>query len=126
MSVRPVSLGIPIVLVACAGPRAAAPSPQQPGGEAASPQAAGSAAVPSPAPAGSGIRFNVDPPDALVQLNGRDIGTVAALGPNGAVRLAPGIYRVTLRRDGFEPWRAEVAVRGGYERLQVSLVRRSP
>lgn len=124
MFARVAWLGLPLSsFVACATSRA-------PATQAVPTVAPRTEVAPAPPPAPvpaleSGIRFFVDPPDARLLVNGRDLGGVAQLG-GGVVRLAPGLYRVTLRREGFETWRAEVAVRGGFERLQVSLVRQSP
>ncbi|MHB8419205.1 MAG: PEGA domain-containing protein [Myxococcales bacterium] len=120
MSVRLAWVGLAALLAACATPKsagqpAAAPPAAHPAAEAARPAQA--------AAASSGIRFSVDPRDARIIVNGRDLGTVETLGANGALRLDPGLYRVTLRREGFETWRAEVAVRGGFERIQVQLVK---
>ncbi|HUB09833.1 MAG TPA: PEGA domain-containing protein [Myxococcales bacterium] len=117
-------VGLPFVLAACATAQrpAAQPVSSAPPRPVATPSAPPQA---SPSP-GSGIRFFVDPPDAEVLVNGRDLGSVARLGADGSLRLTPGIYRVTLRHPGFETWRAEVAVRGAFERIQVQLVKQTP
>jgi hypothetical protein len=124
MCARSAWVGLPFVLAACAtaGTSSSRPVSTPP------PRAVATPAPPPPAspPQGSGIRFFVDPPDAQVLVNGRDLGPVARLGADGSLRLTPGIYRVTLRHPGFETWRAEVAVRGTFERIQVQLVKQTP
>jgi hypothetical protein len=74
----------------------------------------------------SGIRFSVAPPDAQVFINGRSVGKVAELKGSGTVRLSPGLYRVSVERVGFQTWRAEVAVRGGVEPIEVKLLQLQP
>jgi hypothetical protein len=68
----------------------------------------------------------VAPPDAQVFINGRSVGKVAELKGSGTVRLSPGLYRVSVERVGFQTWRAEVAVRGGVEPIEVKLLQLQP
>ncbi len=110
-------------LAACAAPRAPVASTVP--GNAVPARPVPPPPLPPVAAPGTGIRFRIDPPDSEILLNGHDVGPAARLGSDGALRLDPGLYRVTLRHEGFETWRAEVAVHSGFERLQVQLVKRS-
>lgn len=65
----------------------------------------------------------VIPSDAEVFLDGRRLGPASALGgADGVLSLEPGVYQITVRKKGFETWRAEVAVGDRVERIEVSLV----
>ncbi len=74
---------------------------------------------------GSGIRFAVTPEDSVITLNGKAMGRVSDLSISGGfLPLGPGIYQVSLKRDGFLTWRAEVTVSGHTEPLLVELVKK--
>jgi hypothetical protein len=68
----------------------------------------------------SGLHVTVTPQDAEVIVGKTSYGPANQL-DSGLVELGPGIHRVTIRKDGYEPWRAEVAVRSGLEELDVVL-----
>jgi len=73
----------------------------------------------------SGLVFTVEPADAEILIDGRPAGTVAGLGEAGGIlRLAPGIYQVSLKAAGYVTWRAEVALRAGTETIRVKLARK--
>ncbi len=107
------------LIVGCATAR---PQPEpRPQAPEATPVTA--APVPEAAPSQpTGIRFSVEPPDAQIFVNGRSVGAVSSLADAGTVRLSPGLYRVSVERVGFQTWRAEVAVRGGVEPIEVKLL----
>jgi hypothetical protein len=98
--------------------------------EAPVPPAPAAPSEPSPAPEpasalGSGLRFKVDPPDAEVFVDGQSRGRVAELpGERGILQLSPGLYQVSLKKPGYQTWRAEVAVKkDAPEPIEVTLVR---
>jgi hypothetical protein len=95
---------------------ALAPAAPEPEPVAARPPA------PAPAPAIAGLRFSVEPEDAQVIVDEQVRGTVAELSASGGVLpLPPGLYRVSLKRGGYQTWRGEVAVGTNTEVLDVKL-----
>jgi hypothetical protein len=118
-------MGVGLCAALCAGLAcASAPRP------APAPSATLAAAPVRPEPAaaseGAGLTFAVEPADAEVLVDARSLGKVADLPRGGAVPLQPGLYQVSLRRPGYATWRAEVAVRAGFEPIRVTLTRRQP
>ncbi len=111
-----------LVLAACAGGKAAAP-PASAGAqvEAAAPAAPAPAAT-SPLPA-TGLELSVEPASAEIFVDGDSRGVVSDLS-TGVLALAPGIYQVSLKAPGYVTWRAEVAVRGGREKIDVRLAKK--
>lgn len=107
-----------LALTACASGGAAPPP------AAKAPLPATAPAAPAPLPA-TGLELSVEPPGTEVFVNGETRGAVSAL-PSGVLGLAPGIYQVSLKAPGYVTWRAEVAVREGRERIDVSLARKEP
>lgn len=106
------------VCTACAACATAPPPPPV----AAAPAAA---VVKPPKPqAAAGLRLVVTPPDAEVNIDGVARGTAAALAARtgGLVALPAGVHRVSVRRDGYQTWRAEVAVGRAVERIEIRLV----
>ncbi len=99
---------------------AAAPLPKP------APAASAAAPIATTAPAiDSGLVFAVEPAEAEILVDGRAAGTVAGLSETGGIlRLAPGIYQVSLKAAGYVTWRAEVALRAGTETLRVKLTRK--
>lgn len=91
---------------------AVAPPPQREPDPAAAPRA--------PDAVESGLLFAVEPREAEIAVDGRPLGTVADLS-EGLLRLAPGIYQVSLKATGYVTWRAEVALRSGTETIRVKL-----
>ena len=86
--------------------------------------------LPAPAPAPAprlpivplGLRLRVSPPDATLEINGRDRGIVSGPAAREALRaLAPGVYRIVLRREGRLSWRGEVAVGTVAQAVEVTL-----
>ena len=72
-----------------------------------------------------GIKIDVQPPDAELLIDGQSYGRVAEMKvPNGVLSLKPGLYQVSLKRDGYQTWRAEVTVGEKSELLKVALVKR--
>ncbi len=106
-----VTLGI----AACAtAPAKPAPSPE--------PEPA-VAAAPAPAPERrGGLLFEVEPEGAELYIDSSRVGRIAELA-SGFLKLDPGIYKVSLKLDGYSTWRAEVTVREDLaEKIQVALV----
>ena len=70
-----------------------------------------------------GLCLSVTPGDAEIVVDGKALGTVASLGGEGShfVALAPGIHRITLRREGMGTWRTEVTVGAAAEPIEVEL-----
>jgi hypothetical protein len=72
-----------------------------------------------------GIKIDVQPQDAELVIDGQSYGRVADMHvANGVLSLKPGLYQVSLKRDGYQTWRAEVTVGEKSELLQVALVKR--
>ena len=109
-----------LALAACAGGKAAPPPAAKPALPAAAPEAAAVAPLPA-----TGLEFAVQPPDAEILVDGEVRGVVSDLA-SGVLGLAPGIYQVSLKASGYVTWRAEVAVRGGREKIEVRLARKEP
>jgi hypothetical protein len=71
---------------------------------------------------GPGVSLNVEPQDAFISIDGRSLGTLAEMGgPNGFVKLEPGLHQIVVRKPGFRTWRAEVTVRDKSERIHIVL-----
>lgn len=97
------------------------------------PEAATTASESSPPPAAEpvevmcpdepGLCLRIRPGDAELTVDGKSVGTVRDLGEPGAafLRLEPGIYLITLERQGYETWRAEVSVAARSETIEVDL-----
>jgi hypothetical protein len=72
-----------------------------------------------------GLKIDVKPADAELVICGQSYGRVADLrAQNGVLSLKPGIYQVSLKREGYQTWRAEVTVGEKSELLKVEMVRR--
>lgn len=119
---------LPLLAIACAPVRMQGPverdqanSTQDP--EAvATPQATSAAESNGPTP-GGGLRFEVEPRFAVLEVNGTPHGTVSALNEgSGVLKLKPGLYQVSLKAPGYLTWRAEVSVDQAEQPLQVTLV----
>ena len=81
------------------------------------------ATTPAPASQGSGLTFTVKPTDAEIFIDGTSTGKVTDLsGSQGFLKVKPGIYQVSLKRQGFVTWRAEVTVGEGTEAIHVNMV----
>ena len=97
-------------------------------------EAAAPSAEPTPPPPAAeqvmvadepGIKIDVQPPDAELVIDGQSYGRVAEMRvPNGVLSLKPGLYQVSLKREGYLTWRAEVTVGDKSELLKVALVKR--
>lgn len=73
----------------------------------------------------SGFRLDVDPSDAELTVDGQVIGPVNAVPlTDGVLALEPGVHQMSLKRKGYQTWRAEVALGNQVEQLKVSLVKR--
>lgn len=118
MRTRRLALVVSLAASACATSPARAPVVAPP---PAAPPVASAPAAPAPAPLpATGLELAVRPAEAVVLVDGVARGTVGEL-REGVLPLASGIYQVSLRAPGFVTWRAEVAVRGGRERIDVQL-----
>lgn len=73
----------------------------------------------------SGFRLDVDPSDAELTVDGKDFGPVNAVPlVEGVLALDPGVHQMSLKRKGYQTWRAEVALGNDVEPLKVNLVKR--
>jgi hypothetical protein len=68
-----------------------------------------------------GLKVLSEPDDAELTIDGQSYGKVSAL--PGPLQLKPGIYQVSLKRGGYQTWRAEVAVGAKTEQLKVVMVK---
>jgi hypothetical protein len=82
-------------------------------------------AAPATAPSApaTGLRFRVEPTDALVIVDDEVRGTVAELSGDGegTLPVPPGLYQVSIKRPGYQTWRGEVAVGDTPEVIDVTL-----
>ncbi|MFP2927298.1 PEGA domain-containing protein [Pyxidicoccus sp. 3LG] len=77
---------------------------------------------PAPPADGPGLRFDVQPLQAEVIVNGRRVGTVEHLRFDGGLLALPaGIHQVSIRHPGHVTWRAEVTVGDRPEPIRVTL-----
>jgi serine/threonine protein kinase len=63
---------------------------------------------PPPAPAAV-LKFIVQPTDAVVEIGGKETGRTLPF----ETRLDPGVYSIAVRRDGYQRWTTEIALRDG-------------
>jgi hypothetical protein len=81
--------------------------------------------APAPEKAVSGFRFEVQPPDSELTVDGQVVGPVSSVPmQDGVFRLDPGVHQMSLKRKGYQTWRAEVALGSQVEALKVNLVKR--
>lgn len=118
--IRPLHLLVLLAAAGCASAPSAVPAssaPAAPAPQAPAPPAA-AAARPS-----TGLELVIVPADADVEIEGvrRAPASAIASGTGGIVPLAPGVYRVSIRHPEYATWRAEVSVRTGVERIEVTL-----
>jgi hypothetical protein len=62
----------------------------------------------------------VRPPDAVLVIDLETHGPVSAL-PGARVMLKPGVYQISLEKEGYRTWRAEMAIRDALEVVKVEL-----
>jgi hypothetical protein len=73
----------------------------------------------------SGFRLDVDPSDAELTVDGKELGPVNAVPlADGVLSLDPGVHQLSLQRKGYQTWRAEVSLGNQVEPLKVNLVKR--
>lgn len=73
----------------------------------------------------SGFRLDVDPSDAELTVDGKELGPVNAVPlTDGVLSLDPGVHQISLQRKGYQTWRAEVSLGNQVEALKVNLVKR--
>jgi hypothetical protein len=115
-------LAVSLVLAsaACASQSAAPSDP------AAAPAPVADTATPAApkCPAEPGLCFAVQPADTEILLDGDTRGTVDALGAPAFIGLPSGIYQITLKRQGYATWRAEVSIGSAVENIEVQLVKK--
>jgi hypothetical protein len=68
-----------------------------------------------------GLKVLSEPDDAELLIDGQSYGKVSGI--THPLSLKPGIYQVSLKRGGYQTWRAEVAVGEKTEQLHVVLVK---
>jgi hypothetical protein len=74
----------------------------------------------------AGIRFDIEPSDAEVVVDGESLGSASELMARGLLDLEPGIHQIMIQHEDFETARVEVTVAETTEVLQLSLRRKSP
>lgn len=85
-----------------------------------------SATIPARGPSEPGLRFTVEPGDASIAVDGVAVGKVSDLAASGGfLRVKPGLHQVSLKREGYVTWRAEVGVHEAPEPIEVSMVKRN-
>jgi hypothetical protein len=110
------------VLVACAHTEPATPVPAPVVEKSGTPGGTPEQVMVADEP---GLKIDVKPGDAELTISGQRYGRVADLRvPNGVLSLKPGIYQVSLKREGYQTWRAEVTVGEKSELLKVEMVKR--
>jgi hypothetical protein len=67
------------------------------------------------------IRLDCKPADALVNVDGEDKGSAAAITAKGALTLPRGLHRIEITRPGFRPFRFELILGEKPETLKVEL-----
>ena len=73
----------------------------------------------------TGFRLDVDPSDSELTVDGQVLGPVSQVAlTEGVLELAPGVHQMSLKRKGYQTWRAEVALGSTVEPLKVNLVKR--
>jgi hypothetical protein len=73
-------------------------------------------------PTRAGLCFQVTPADAQLEVDGDVLGLIQDLGRGLVfVEIEPGIHMITLKRDGFVTWRAEVSVAEAAETINVTM-----
>jgi hypothetical protein len=68
------------------------------------------------------VRMQGTPPDALVTVDDRPVGTLAAVTRRG-LAVEPGKHRVSVERQGYFPWDAEIEADEKPVQLSVRLER---
>jgi hypothetical protein len=113
------------LVVALAAAGCASAPPAAPARPAAPPGPVAATAVPAARPS-TGLELVVAPGEAEVEIEGvrRAPASALASATGGVVALPPGVYRVSVRHPGYATWRAEVSVRSGVERIEVTLSER--
>ncbi len=79
---------------------------------------------PSPPKELPGLWFRVVPTDADVLVDGKHYGTVGEFAaPAKVLLLSPGIYQVSLKRVGYETFRAEISIGQGSELIEAMMLK---
>jgi serine/threonine protein kinase len=74
--------------------------------------------APTQAPTTAAITFVVEPPGAVVTVEGKELGHTSPL----VAELAEGVHSVSARQDGYKGWASSVAVRAGEaQTIQIAL-----
>ena len=67
---------------------------------------------------GASLKFEIDPPNAIVEIGGKEIGHASPF----EAALEPGLYTVTVRAPGFKKYTAPIQLREEeHQRVQVQL-----
>lgn len=70
-----------------------------------------------------GLIFRVNPPDAVVVLDGVVQGKASDFPEERYLKVASGTHRLELRKEGYESWSREVYVSSSLLRIEASLTR---
>ncbi len=73
----------------------------------------------------TGLRIDVDPPDAELTIDGQVLGAASGVSlQSGVLKLEPGVHQLSLKAKGYQTWRGEVSLGSDVEPLKVSLVKK--
>ena len=76
--------------------------------------------VPTPAVANGTLKFAIEPADAVIEVGGKEVGRKSPLD----VEMAPGVYTLAIRADGYKPWTGTVNLAAGAkEPIEIALDR---
>ena len=73
-----------------------------------------------------GIRFEIEPTDAEIIVDGETLGYASELMAKGVLDLVPGIHQIMIHHNDFETARVEVTIAEKTETLQLVLQSKSP
>jgi eukaryotic-like serine/threonine-protein kinase len=77
----------------------------------------------TPVPVPATLKFLVQPADAIIEIGGQE---VSRRSPHLAP-LEPGLYSISIHREGYKPWTSDVTVRAGEEQaIRVALAKAIP
>lgn len=74
-----------------------------------------------PSNRGTSLQIQCTPADALLTVDGRDIGAISKLGKASVLLLSPGLHRLEFRKEGYIPFRIELKLKENQEQLKVRL-----
>jgi eukaryotic-like serine/threonine-protein kinase len=74
----------------------------------------------TPPPTSAVLNFAVQPADSIIEMGGHEVSRASPY----QMTIAPGMYSIAIRHDGYLPWSSNVTIRGGESQaIQVALER---